>query len=45
MINGNVKIGFTIECDGLKSYPALENVSINASNYETGELKWVHAAI
>jgi hypothetical protein len=45
VINGNVKPGSTIECDGLKSYPSLENVSINASNYETGDLKWVHVAI
>ena len=45
VINGNVKPGSTIECDGLKSYPALENVSIDASTYEIGDLKWVHVAI
>ena len=45
VINGNVKPGSTIECDGHKSYPALENVSIDASTYEIGDLKWVHVAI
>lgn len=45
VINESVKTGSTIECDGLKSYPGLENVSINASTYETGDLKWVHVAI
>ena len=31
VINESVKTGSTIECDGYKSYPGLENVSINAS--------------
>ena len=28
-----------------KSYPGLENVFVDASAYETGDLKWVHVAI
>ena len=45
VINESVKTGSTIECDGYKSYPGLENVFVDASAYETGDLKWVHVAI
>ena len=43
--NGNVKQGSTIECDGYKSYPGLENVRVNPSKRLVGDLKWVHVAI
>ena len=45
VINESVKTGSTIECDGYKSYPGLENDFVDASAYETGDLKWVHVAI
>ena len=45
VINENIKSGSTIECDGLSSYPGLENVSVNASMYGIDDLKWVHVAI
>lgn len=40
-----VQKGSTIECDGYRSYPGLENVTVDASKYEPGDLKWVHTAI
>ena len=45
VVNDYVKAGSTIECDGYKSYPALENVEVNPSKYQIGDLKWVHAAV
>jgi len=45
IVNSYVKAGSTIECDGYKSYPKLENVSVDASKYEIGDLKWVHVTI
>ncbi len=45
VVNSCVTLGSTIECDGYKSYPKLENVSVDASKYEIGDLKWVHFAI
>ena len=39
VINESVKTGSTIECDGYKSYPGLEKVSVNAPAYEIGDLK------
>ena len=45
VVNDCVKAGSTIECDGYKSYPALENVEVNPSKYQIGDLKWVYAAI
>lgn len=45
VVDQYVQNGSTIECDGYKSYPGLENVTVNASKYEPGDLKWVHAAI
>lgn len=40
-----VQKGSTIECDGYRSYPGLENVTVDASKYEPGDLKWAHTAI
>ena len=45
VVNSCVTPGSTIECDGYKSYPKLENVSVDATKYEIGDLKWVHVAI
>jgi len=45
VVNNCVKAGTTIECDGLKRYLGLENVSFNASKYEIGDLKWAHVKI
>ena len=45
VINNHVKPGSSVECDGYRSYPGLENVSVDASKYETSDLKWVHIAI
>ena len=45
VVNSCVKSGSIIECDGYKSYPKLENVSVDASKYEVGDLKWVHVII
>ena len=45
VVDHHVASGSTIECDGLKSYPGLKNVSVNAAKYEIGDLKWVHIAI
>lgn len=45
VVNNCVKADSTIKCDGLKSYPGLENVSVNALTYEVGDLKWGHVAI
>ena len=39
VINDHVKQDSTIECDGYKSYPALENVTVNSSKYQVGDLK------
>lgn len=45
VVDEYVKAGSSIECDGLKSYSGLEHISISASKYETGDLKWAHVAI
>ena len=45
VVNSNVAKDSVIECDGYRSYPALENVSVNASKFEQGDLKWVHVSI
>lgn len=45
VVNDYVKADSTIECDGYKSYTAVENVKVNPSKYQIGDLKWVHAAI
>ena len=45
VVNSCATPGSTIECDGYKSYSKLENVSVDASKYEIGDLKWVHVAI
>ena len=45
VVNQYVQKGSTIECDGYRSYPGLENVTVDASKYAPGDLKWVHAAI
>ena len=45
VVDNHVKAGSAIECDGLISYCGLKNVSVNATKYEIGDLKWVHIAI
>lgn len=45
VVDQYVQNGSTIECDGYRSYPSLKNVTVDASKYEPGDLKWVHAAI
>ena len=45
VVNNCVKVASIIECDGFKSYYGLQNVSVNASKYESGDLKWAHVAI
>ena len=44
-VDKSIKSGSSIECDGYTSYPGLENVSVNATKYNTGDLKWAHVAI
>ena len=45
VVDDHVEAGSSIECDGLKSYVGLKNVSVNAAKYEIGDLMWVHTAI
>ena len=45
VVDQYVQKGATIECDGYRSYPRLENVTVDASKYKPGDLKWVHVAI
>lgn len=45
VVDDHVEAGSTVECDGLKSYVGLKNVSVNAAKYEVGDLAWVHTAI
>ena len=45
VVDDHVEAGSTVECDGLKSYVGLKNVSVNAAKYEVGDLTWVHTAI
>ena len=45
VVNTHIQPDSTVECDGYRSYPGLQNVSVNASKYERGDLKWVHTAI
>lgn len=45
VIDNHVKQNSIIECDGYKSYPRLEHVTVNQSKYQSGDLKWVHVAI
>ena len=34
-----------VECDGYRSYLNLEGVELNAKQYETDDLHWLHKAI
>ena len=45
VVDARVKPGSVIECDGYRSYPKLDNVTVDASKYQIGDLKWVHIAI
>ena len=45
VVDGHVEAGSAIECDGLRSYAGLKNVTVNAAKYETGDLVWVHTVI
>ena len=45
VVNAHVKPGSVIECDGYSSYPKLNNVTVDASKYQNGDLRWVHIAI
>ena len=45
VVDAHIQPDSTVECDGYGSYPGLQNVSVNASKYERGNLKWVHMAI
>lgn len=45
VVDQYIQKGSTIKCDGYRSYPGLENVTVDASKYEPGDLSWVHTAI
>ncbi len=45
VVNQYIQKDSAIECDGYRRYPDLENVTVDASKYELGSLKWVHTAI
>lgn len=45
VVNEHIAPGSRIQCDGYTSYTGLENVVIESSEYEVGNLKWVHTAI
>ena len=45
IVDQHIKPGATIACDGFVSYAGLDNVTVEASNYEVGSLQWVHIAI
>ena len=45
VVDDHIEVGSAIECDGLRSYAGLKNVTVNAAKYETGDLVWVHTAI
>ena len=45
VVEDHIEVGSAIECDGLRSYAGLKNVTVNAAKYETGDLVWVHTAI
>ena len=45
VVNTHIKSGSVIECDGYRSYLKLDNILVDASKYQIGDLKWVHVAI
>ena len=45
VVDAHIQPDSTVECDGYGSYPGLQNVSVNASKYQRGDLKWVHTVI